>query len=166
MVYSFDNSFETYRYQAEGRVRNFRYYPCVTFHIPPMKFTSYEMDGWVMDFRQKTIHSRMYLHFYNGKGFGFRLRLPAKGYRSIDDIMNAISGDLAFSESEKGVVVVNHLSIKEMTFEDVLKKEQERIHQEIGDYSFESTPIESNVIDFSKYLKEPEEVVLGLSIAI
>lgn len=166
MVYCSDNSFEVYRYKTQGIIRNFKPYPCVTFHIPPMKFTSHEIDGWVMDFRQKTIHSRMYLHFYNGKGFGFRLRLPAKGYRSIDDIMNAISGDIVYKESQKAYAVVNHIPVKEMTFEEVLKKEQERIHQEIGDYSFESTPIESNVIDFSKYLKEPEEVILGLQLAI
>lgn len=166
MVYCSDNSFEVYRYKTQGIIRNFKPYPCVTFHIPPMKFTSHEMDGWVMDFRQKTIHSRMYLHFYNGKGFGFRLRLPAKGYRSIDDIMNAISGDIVYKESQKAYAVVNHIPVKEMTFEDALKKEQERIHAEIGDYPIDVKNVTDNVIDFSNYLKEPKEVVLGLRIAI
>lgn len=167
MVYYSKNNvdeFEVRHYKTQGVVNNFKSYPCVTFHIPPLKFTTHELDGWKMKFRQKTVQSRMYVHFYNNKGFGFRVRLPAKGYRSIDDIMNALHGNLDYSESEDGLLTVSY---KELTFEDVLKREQERIQKEIGDWAIvKEPPKNDNVIDFSRYLKEPKGVVLGMEIAI
>ena len=114
----------------------------------------------------------MYLHFHNKKNFGFRIRLPAKSYRSFSDIFVAL--DHYVSEvkfSQMGILnccsvptyinreVVKYVNVpSEVSFEDAMKNERKRIMSEIGDYRGEQIELPDNVLNISEYLKEPKKI--------
>ena len=142
--------FEIDRNKTYGKLYDFKSYNPVEFNIPPVRFSTHDMNDWVMEFRQKYKLSRMFLHFHNQKNFGFRIRLPAKVYSSINDIINAIPKIVVFESSFQ-----SFKTIIEHDFESVLKSEQKRIVEELGDYRGSERQLPDNVVDFSDYLKEP-----------
>lgn len=140
-----------------GWVNNFKPYPLIWFDFMPFTFNTHQLDGWEMRFKQKTTKSRMYLHFYNKRGFGFRLRLPAKLYYDINDVFNSIPRNINPRSSESSVVNVRN-GKEPMSFEEAAAAERQAILERIGDYRGEKVDLPDNVVDFLDYLKEPKPI--------
>lgn len=158
-------------YYWSGFTEDFKKYHNVELSFPPVKIKTHDMQacGWRMSFRQKTRHSRLYLHFNNQKNFGFRVRLPASNYIAIDDFfwnLHAVDFDnksaYAMESSQMAVTNVRNvvISVKEhMTIEESLQKEQERIKSALDGYRGEVRTLPDNVVDIDDYLKEPRSYV-------
>jgi hypothetical protein len=159
-----------------GYTEKFQDYPNIQLIISPMEFYTHDLVGWRLNIKQKTSASRLYLHFHNKNNFGFRIRLPAKYYYGIDAIFialarscklegNALTPAFVLSSSEMSVtnviekvVVVEEKVVKKQSFEEAMASERERIFKEIGDYRGKRIQLPDNVIDFSEYLREREEI--------
>lgn len=163
-----------YRQGLYGYTEKFKSYKNILIDFSPFNAWTHSFEGlgWRMEFRQKTTRSRMYLHFKNNQGFGFRIRIPAKFFSSINEIFYTLydNGTMIYS-SENAVLTmrkeIHYTPIKEkqyvyvkeqQTFEEALKFEHERIMNEIGDYRGIRKELPDNVINFSDYLKDPIEV--------
>lgn len=168
-----------------GFTEEFCRYVNFQFSIPPALFRTHEMKGWRMEFKQKTSHSRMYVHFHNKMNFGFRLRLAPKVYNNIHDIFDnmgqrrineytlepymfissekAITNLAPATKTVKKVVYKDHYVIRESetSFESAMENERNRILDVIGDYRGVKNNNEfdySNVIQLDEYLKDTAEI--------
>lgn len=151
-----------------GYTEDFQKYPNIQFNFPPISFHIHQLNGWRLEINQKTSGLRCYVHLHNKKNFGFRVRLPAKKYNSVDEIISSMSlGSATFKESENSFtnvvekeVLVRDI-VKEMSFEQFHINEREQILNRIGDYrggQNNDIDFSENIINISDYLKEPKQI--------
>jgi hypothetical protein len=173
-----------FRGGIEGVIRSprFKDFPPLIFQMPPVIFSTHQMDGegmnWTMTIRQKTAQSRVKLKLYNEDKFGFRIRLQAGRYQCLEDIFIAAAQGFVLEDTEMGLMKSTpreRIVIKEtvrvervaLDIDTILAEWNENALIGLGDWR-PGKPDMKNVINFQEavekiYTKEVVENTVDIS---
>jgi hypothetical protein len=175
----------------QGVIRSGRFkdYPNFYFTQPPIYMDLHALDKsyddkpykWSMEIRQNRLDTRPRIKITNENGFGFRIRLLARRYNDLTDVIQQMSKEYRLVKNDvTGVLMTTREVIKEVpvtktVFVDVpytttrqeqvakpaefadivdtLKAHNDKALEHLGDWR-PGKPDLTNVVDFEKRLQE------------
>lgn len=157
----------------------FQDFPCIVFAMPPIRFSTHQMDdtfeGWRLTFKQKAECSRVRVTVKNNDDFGFRVRLPAGKYETVEDVFLMIQKQYVVEESEHGVLKTVPKTIEKIirvpvaapmlppsllerdVFEQLAEHNNRKLAA-LGDWR-PGKPSRENVVEFQDYVDQIERAV-------
>lgn len=152
------------------------------FYFPPVGIDTHSLDefgNWTMRLRQKSSMSRPYINLFDDQNFGFRIRLPAGHYETLEDVLKMANRtwriercDLGYCRTEQVKIVNKYIDrvvekekeivkywqpamehsvqVAEPDLVSFLEKHNAQARARLGDYRI-GKPSTENVVQFSEY---------------
>lgn len=155
-----------------AEINRFKIFPRLIFHFSPVMIDTHTLEkyaGWVMRIKQKSKYSRPRIALFNADGFGFRIRIKARVYHSINEIFLQILKEYKIEASDycnlrtvrEQVVYDRIIEYKDRfiptdAFDVAIQKEIEATKSRLGDWRPDKPSME-NIIPMEEYLANLSE---------